>query len=258
MRRLAITFCLVATTLLGVGLARAEVVQNGNVRISFDASFSPRVLPREEAVPLKVHLQSKVKAVDGGRPPTLKRFVIAINRYGTLSTQGLPICRPGELAQTTTAQARARCRGALVGQGHFDAFLALEQRQPIPVTGRMLLFNSRRGDDPVLLLHVYVSNPVIVTLVLTTHITRSSSPTFGTIFTTTIPQLAAGLGYVTDIDMTLSRRYRYQGKERSFLSASCAAPGGFSGAPFSLAKASFFFLNKQELSQTLVRHCTVR
>ena len=58
--------------------------------------------------------------------------------------------------------------------------------------------------------------------------------------------------------MTLGRKYRSQGERRSFLSASCAAPAGFSGAPFSLAKATFSFVNKQELSQTLVRHCSVR
>jgi hypothetical protein len=257
MRRVLITIGLF-TALLGAGLARAEVAQKGNVRIFFDASFSPRALPREEAVPLQVHLQSKVKAVDGGRPPNLKRFVISINRYGLLSTRGLPVCRPGEIEQTTDAQARARCGGSLVGKGHFNAYLAFEQRQPIPVTGQMLVFNSRRGSQPTLLLHVYVSNPVIVTLVLTTRITHSPDATFGTVLTTTIPRLASGLGYVTNIDMTLGRTYRSQGKERSFLSASCAAPPGFSGAPFALARASFFFVNKQQLGTTLVRHCTVR
>jgi hypothetical protein len=257
MRRILIAFGLLGA-LLVAGLARADVAQNGNVRIFFDASFSPKVLPREEAVPLKVHLQSKVKAVNGGRPPTLKRFVIAINRYGIISTRGLPVCRPGEIQQTTDAQARARCGGALVGEGHFNAHLALEQRQPIPVTGQMLVFNSRRGNKPTLLLHVYVSNPAIVTLVLTTHVTHSSDGTFGTVLTTNIPQLAAGLGYVTNIDMTLGRKYRSQGRERSFLSASCAAPPGFSGAPFPLVRANFFFLNKQQLGTTLIRHCSVR
>jgi hypothetical protein len=204
-------------------------------------------------------MQSKVKAVEGGRPPSLRRFAISINRYGILSTRGLPVCDEAKITQTTTAQARSACRSALVGHGRFRAYLQLsQQRQPIPVAGRMLVFNSKSRGQPALLLHIFIASPAIVTFVLTTHIRRSTDETFGTVLSTTVPQIAAGLGYVTNIDMTFGRNYRYQGQTHSFLSASCAAPPGFSGAIFSLVRAKFSFVNGQQLGTTLVRNCTVR
>jgi hypothetical protein len=257
MRRILIVIALLSA-FFGAGLARADVIQNGNVRAFFNASFSPHALPRERAVPLTVHLQTKVTTVDGDRPPSLRRFVVAINRYGILSTKGLATCSSSEIEQTTSAQARERCGSAQVGRGRFRAFLSFEHRQPIPVTGRMLVFNSIRGGRPALLLHVYVSSPVIVTLVLVTRITQSPDKTFGTVLTTTVPRIAAGLGYVTNLNMTLGRKYSYQGRQRSFLSASCVAPVGLSGGIFSLARANFQFVNGQQMGTTLVRTCAVR
>src|SRR5262245_40116041 len=123
MRRFVLAICLAFAALLGAGIASADLAQKGNTRVSFNASFAPHSLPRERAGRLTVHMQSKIKAVDGGRPPTLRRFAIAINRYGIVSTRGLPTCDASEIAQTTTQQARSRCGGALVGHGRFEAYL---------------------------------------------------------------------------------------------------------------------------------------
>ena len=54
----------------------------------------------------------------------------------------------------------------------------------------------------------------------------SRSGTFGTIFTARIPKIAGESGYVTNLSLTFSRTYQYQGERRSFLSARCAAPSG--------------------------------
>lgn len=81
---------------------------------------------------------------------------------------------------------------------------------------------------------------------------------FGTVLAAKIPPFAGGLGSVTEIDLTIGRSYSYRGERLSFLSASCSAPAGFSGAIFSLARGSFFFADGRQIDTTLTRNCRVR
>ena len=53
---------------------------------------------------------------------------------------------------------------------------------------------------------------------------------------------------MTNLSLTFSRNYNYQGQRRSFLSARCAVPVGIPGAVFTLARGSFVFSNGQHLS----------
>jgi hypothetical protein len=74
---------------------------------------------------------------------------------------------------------------------------------------------------------------------------------------TSLPASARGWAYLSHFDMTLDRQYRYRGKPRSYISAACAAPAGFPGAVFPLAKARYGFANGQTLKTTVVRSCRV-
>lgn len=69
--------------------------------------------------------------------------------------------------------------------------------------------------------------------------------------------MARGWAYLTHFEMTLDRRYRYGGKARSYVSAACSAPAGFSGAIFPFAKATYGFATGQRLTTTVVRSCKV-
>ena len=73
-----------------------------------------------------------------------------------------------------------------------------------------------------------------------------------------LPRIAADLGYVSNISLEFGRKYFYQGKQRSFLSARCAAPDGFPGALFSFARGTFFFADGKRVTSTLARDCLVR
>jgi hypothetical protein len=64
-------------------------------------------------------------------------------------------------------------------------------------------------------------------------------------------------GYVTGLSMTLGRRFSYRGRSRSYLSAACPAPAGFSGASFPLARTSFDFAGGIGLHSILLRSCRV-
>jgi hypothetical protein len=72
------------------------------------------------------------------------------------------------------------------------------------------------------------------------------------------PKIAGEIGYITDLQLKLGRRYTYGGKSRSYLSARCAAPVGLPGAVFTLAKGSFSFDNGQRITSTLSGNCWVR
>ncbi|HSS05452.1 MAG TPA: hypothetical protein VLK89_09770 [Solirubrobacterales bacterium] len=258
MKRFTLIGMLVALVLFGAAIARGEISKNENLLVSFNGRFLPHALPRNRDAPVTISLNGEVKTTDGTRPPQLRRISIAVNRYGRLFTKGLPICRAGLLESTDAQIALARCGGALVGHGHFGAHLEFPNTAPFPVEGTTLAFNGRAHGRPAILLHIHGSNPVEVTVVLTFEIRHRPQGKFGTVFTTKIPRIAADLGYVSNISLEFGRKYRYQGKQQSFLSARCAAPEGFPGALFSFARGTFFFADGRQVTSTLARDCLVR
>jgi hypothetical protein len=257
MRRLAISAILAALALLA-SAARAELVQEGNLRVSFDGRIAPHILPRSRPAPVAVHLDSSIGTVDGSRPPQLRKVSVAVNRTGHLFLAGLPLCPRGELEQTSTAAALARCRGALVGHGTFDAEVEFATGPLIPVHGKVLVFNGRIGEKAALLLHIYNSTPVRLAFIVPFAIARKHDGDFGTVFSARIPHIASDRGYVTGVRLTLERRYTFGGKRRSVFSANCAAAPGFPGAVFTLARATFSFENGKRLTSALIRDCAVR
>lgn len=257
MRRLAIAAALLACLPIGLASAR-QFVQEGNLRVAFDARLLPHALPRERPAPVTVRLSGAIRTVDGTTPPPLREISIAMNRAGIVSVAGLPSCKASTLQQTSTEAALAVCRSALVGRGHFAANVDFPGAQIFPARGRVLVFNSSTRRRPGLLLHLYGTSPVRAAFVQPFKITRQRSGRFGTVFSTQIPELASDQGYVTDIDLEIGRRYSYRGSRRSFISASCAAPAGFPGAFFELAKATFSFAGGQRVVSRLPGDCKVR
>jgi hypothetical protein len=258
MRRLAIATVFVVALLGAAVVARGEIYQRGNLRVSFDGRLRPHDLPREQMAPVTVSLDGSIGTVDGSRPPQLREITVAMNRAGKIFTAGLPTCPAAKLQQTSTEAALALCRPALVGQGTFAVNVDFPNAPLIPAKGKVLVFNSRVDRKQGMLLHLYGSSPVRAAFVLPFKIERRSQGEFGTVFSTKIPNLASGLGYVTEIKLTIGRRYRYAGKSRSFLSANCAAPAGFPGVTYQLAKTTFAFSDGTNLTSRLTRDCTVR
>ncbi len=258
MKRLAVIGLLLATTLFSVAIAHAELTGKDGLFVSFGGGFTPRSLPRDRNVPVTVNLDTSIKTADGTAPPQLRRISFAVNRYGHISTIGLPACNVGLLESTDTQVALERCRAALVGRGQFEANVAFPDRAPFPVHGQMLAFNGSAHGRPAILLHIHGSSPAEVTVVLAFTIRHPAKGKFGTVLSAKIPRLASDLGYVTNVSLKFNREYRYRGKNYSFLSARCAAPTGFPGAIFSFTRGTFSFAGGKQLITTLTRNCTVR
>jgi hypothetical protein len=255
-RRIATLVLLLAATGALAAVARAEVIQSGDVRVNFDADFSPRTLPREAPAPITVEVGGKISTTDGSHPPPLRQLRVELNSAGRIETRGLPACAAASLQSTSSELALKLCRPALVGAGTFEAQLQFSGA-PILVNGRALVFNGLVHGHAGMLIHIYIASPVRVTLVIPLAITRRGGQ-FATVLTTNVPPLAGGFGSITQMQLKIGRRYSYRGTRRSFLSAACAAPAGFPGAVFPFARGTFTFTGGRTLHTVLTRNCKVR
>jgi hypothetical protein len=239
-------------------MARAEVTQSHHLRVVMQGELAPKALPRSGAAPVSVSLGGDLSTTDGSDLPRLRTLRIEINRGGRLEEQGLPSCPLARIAVATSDRALSACRGALVGSGSFHANIVLRGQAPYPTVGKLLLFNSRSHGKPALFGHIYASRPFATSFVITFKISTRAHGTFGTVLSASLPEALGNWGYVTGIEMKLSRHYSYRGRQRSYLSAGCPAPKGVGSAVFPLIKASFGFAGGNTLISTLERTCRAR
>jgi hypothetical protein len=254
-RRLVIPALIALAAAVWGSSSFAETVQDGNLRVSFNADFAPHVLPRTRPAPVKVEVQGRISTTDGSHPPPLRWIEVKLNRNGKLYSKGLPVCTAPTLQSTSSETALARCRPALVGRGSFHAEVKLGRE--IPASGKILAFNSTRAGKPALLLHLFAGAPVRFTLVVPLTIGHTNQGQFGTVLRAKIPRLGGDLGSVTEIDLTIGRRYTFAGKRRSYVSAVCSAPPELNEGIFPFARGSFRFEGHRELRETLLRVCRV-
>lgn len=247
-----------AVGLLCLGLAipeaPAETVQRGNLRVSLTGKINPTKLPRRGVAPIAVSIGASVITTDRSIPPQLRQIEIGINRNGRFDFAGLPSCQIDRIQPSSTAEALRACGGARVGSGRFAADVLIPDQSPFPSEGTLVAFNGTLGGRPVILAHVFGTEPVPTSYTFPLRIERDRD-TFGTVLRTTLPEVTAGIAYVTHISLTLRRQYRYRGRARSYLSAGCPAPRGFPGAIFPLARASLDFNGGPTLTKVLTRTC---
>lgn len=257
MRHRTLIPILIAVFVLGwTASSQAVRVAKDGLVVTFNADFSPHVLPRLKPAPVDVKVTGKVATADGSHPPPLRQIEVAINRNGHLDTTGLPVCTAPALQSTTTKTALTRCRPSLVGRGRFHAVVKLGRE--IETSGEILAFNSRSAGKQALVLHMFGGAPVRFTLVVPLTIGHLKEGDFGTVLRANIPRLAGDLGSVTEIDLTIGRRYTFRGKRHSYVSAACHTPPSLNEGIFPFARGSFRFEGHAEIRETLLRVCRVR
>lgn len=203
------------------GAADAALVKVGNLVLTADGGFTPRVLPRHTFAPIDFEGHADLRAVDGSVPAPLQQLVLDFDRDGRLSTAGLPVCQPAALAEATPAEARDRCRAAIVGTGHVSALIATENGPPLLARSLLTLFNGPRLDGkPTVILHARTTVPATQSFVITIPIERRGG-LYRYRATIDVPPIAAGRGSLVHLDAAVGRRYRFGGKERSYASARC-------------------------------------
>ncbi len=248
----------VAGLCLGMAIAEApaEIIQRGELRVSFTGKINPTKLPRSGSVPIAVSLGARVTTIDRSTPPQLRRIEIAINRNGHFEFAGLPTCRIERIQPSSTADALRACGSAKVGEGRFGADVVIPSQSPFPSRGRLIAFNGTERGRPVILAHVFGTEPIPTSYTFPLRI-EDDRDSFGTVLSAELPEVTARIAYVTQISLTLKRQFRYRGQTRSYLNASCPAPKGFPGAVFPLARARLDFTDGPTLTETLTRNCHV-
>lgn len=215
---LAIGGLLVALAVAG---ANAAMVRVGNIVLRADGGFTPRQLPRRTFVPIRFQGHASIASVRGGPPPALAEGVLDFDRDGRLFTKGLASCPPSRLEGASPAAARRLCGGAIVGEGHLAAAVALPGGMAT-VRSLLTLFNGPlEGGNPTVVVHAQAPAPVSETYVVVVPIERRGGR-YGYRAHLDVPPIAGGAGALTYIDAKIGREYRFRGAKRSYTSARCS------------------------------------
>jgi hypothetical protein len=256
----ALALSALAATVLLLGAARADIVTGDHIRVSFNGRITPKHLPRHDLTAVSLHVAGRITPVGTKTPSGLDRVTVQVNRHARFTTHGLPRCAPKRLVGTSTREALAACRDALIGTGYLTSHIEIAKQAPFPARGRILAFNSTKRGHNSLLIHVYGRNPASISTVLSGALVPDGKPqgAFGPRIVVQMPKVKDGWGYVNGFGLTFERAYRYRGHERNLISASCPAPEDIRVVPFRAARGTFELSDGQVLERALGGHCTAR
>lgn len=219
--RATLLVCGLAALLVAAGAsARPAVVEVDNLVLRADGGFKPRALPRDSFKAIEFGGHAAISSRDGSRPLALRRAVVDFDADGRLSARGLPTCAPERIENATTEEARETCAGAIVGRGRIEAVISLSTG--LIVAGSPLtIFNGPPLEGrPTAVLHAHITSPGTQTFAILVPIERIRGE-FRYRVTLDLPPIAAGLGSLSLIQVELGRRYSFEGKRRSYVSARC-------------------------------------
>jgi hypothetical protein len=238
-------------------LAVAERSQDGNLIVTLNGGITPRELPRHRPAPVAVHLAGRVFTADRSALPRVNWIRLELAWRGVLNTQGLPVCPRVRLLNATTRQALDRCGDAQVGNGGIFAQIFVPNQPPFDVHGELVAFNGRaKGGMPAILVHAYSRRPPVSFVIPFSVHHRSGS--FRTVLITTIRRSVGPWPHVANFDISVSRSFSKDGVRRSYLSASCPVPEGFTAGFLSFARATYTFQGGDQITTESVRSCRAR
>jgi hypothetical protein len=175
--------------------------------------------------------------------------VVDFDRNASLFTKGVPTCNASNLQSTSTEDAKRACGRAVIGRGSGSALIPVGAKT-LPEPTVVTAFNGvPQGGKPVVLLHAYGTSPVQTTLVLIGTVSRYNRGGFGPRLDVAIPKIAGGTGALTDFTVTINKKFRYKGKQRSYVSAKCPNSRKLK------ARATFTYADGEALTATSNQSC---
>ena len=234
------------------GSASAIKLNLGNINMEVDGGFSPQALPPDKMAPISAWGMMKIWTKNGETPPVLDRMRIKFDKNGDVETRGLPHCTYRKLDDTITSDARRFCGKAIGGKGRGYAIVELPDSLPIEAPAPITIFNGpRRGGDPTVLAHAYMTYPAPTTYVVPIRILDINEGRFGHEINVKIPKIAGGWGTPLRGRVQINRRWRYKGKRLSYIKARCR--GGRLQA-----RGFFDFKDGSHLRGTVFNRCRVK
>jgi hypothetical protein len=242
---------------LGTGPAGAERARDENVEVFLRGGVSPKTLPRDHRAPIAVRLAGGVHTSDGSPIPRVNWIKLELAYRGQLFRHGLAVCPQVRLQSTDNRQAMNACGAALVGRGKLYAEIFVPNQDPFGVHAHLLAFNGQtKKGRPAVLVHAYTSNPPVSFIIpFTVHHKKGA---FRTVLVTTIRRSVGPWPHVANFQIRVGRSFNWRGRKRSYLSASCPAPPGFTEGFLSFARATYTFTGGRQLTTESVRSCKAR
>lgn len=212
----------IALIVAASALAKPEVVQVGNLIFRDNGGITPTRLPKHEQAPISAHLIGQIETADGSHPPAVRSVDAEFDKTIEVNAVGLPVCKQGQLVSRSTADAKKACPEAIVGSGEAEVEVAFPEQKPFSATGPIVLFNGGvKGGTTLLFIHTYIDVPAPTAVVATVELSRVHRGRFGLHAVAKIPAIAGGSGSVTGFKLTVGRSFTYEGKKKSYLTASC-------------------------------------
>ena len=222
----------------------------GVLCVGDNGGISPTVLPKHGGQPVTARIIGDIATRDGSHPPALQHLEADIDHTIEVDAVGLPTCSEHQLEARSSASAKKACGDAIIGTGSAEVEVAFPEQEPFRSTGPLLLFNNGvHGGTTSVLLHAYVNVPAPTAVIVRAKVTRIHRGRFGLHLEAHIPKIAGGAGSATAFDLKIGRRYTYEGRKKSFLSASCPT-GAWA------TKGNLLFSNQTKLGFTHIFSCT--
>jgi hypothetical protein len=227
--------------LLASASAYALQIEIGKTTVSTTATIFPRILPPKKNVPVTVSSVTRIKNTDGSQPPKLRRLIFGFDKNGSIDTKGLPVCTEAKLAGTTSAVARKRCAGAIVGEGVGKAEIRLPGMAPQEVTMPLTFFNAPpSGGNPGLIAHAYETVPTPKTLLVPIVVERIHQGRYGFRVQVELPEIAGGYGAATLTKATIGKTWERGGVTVGYVNAHCSGGRLQVHGSLSFTDGSFF------------------
>jgi hypothetical protein len=220
-RALPFLAVLVACAVSAAAASATAMVETRELRIELNAAFQPRSLPIHSYAPVQFEGSVEVSKPGGGVPPALDQIVLDFDRDGRLDVAGLPTCTPESIEHAGVEEARAICKGAIVGSGQIEALVAVGGGA-VRTGSAMTLFNGPLLEGhPTVIIHARTELPTQQTYAIVVPIEKRRGE-FRYRVTINLPPIANGLGAITKITAKVGRRYTAGGVKRSYVAARCS------------------------------------
>lgn len=224
----------------------------GALCVGDDGGISPTKLPRHGGAPVTARIDGEVATRDGSHPAALQDLEAEIDHTIVVDAVGLPTCSERQLEATSSAAAKKICGDAIVGSGSAEVEVAFPEQAPFRSTGPLLLFNGGvHGATTTVFLHAYVDVPAPTAVIVRATVTRIHRGRYGLRLKAHVPEVAGGAGSATAFDLKIGRRYTYEGRRKSFLTASCPT-GSWA------TKGSLLFSDRTRIGFTHIFTCSPR
>lgn len=194
---------------------------DGNTQ-SIDSLITPKKLSKTKLSPASLQVTTLTTSTTdpNGVPSPAIHATIDFDKNATLFTKGLPTCNPATVVGQSTEAAERICGNAKIGSGHALAYLRSSKVYEVPQT--VTAFNGTpQGGKPTVILHTYGTTPLQTSLVLVGTVSSFNKEGYGPRLDLEIPLIAGGTGALKEFEVKISKKWRYKGQQRSFISAKC-------------------------------------